>query len=566
MPSFCYNCGSALPEGVKFCPICGQATSGEPAAGETTVLDQHPQAQVWNQAHQAAPAQDQYAYQNQNQGQYQGYEAQSGYQPQQPQQPQQAQQSWQSNQPQQSWQSSQPQQSWQQPPAKKKSKTGLILGLVLLLLAGLAAVACFVWPGFLNKEETTAPTTATSAPKDTQAPGTTAETALPTTGPETEAPTEAPSTEPAPTETPNPYLDVIETDPCYAEYLWAFDHHVVGGGYLKGDQALTRGEAILLLWKALGTPAADISELPFTDVTVADDCYPAVLWAYGKGYISGTDEGIFSPDDTMTRGQAIFILCRAADGNGEGLPMAYTDIKEGKYYYDAVNWGFASGILDRWYYLEFYPSELLNRGDFLCWLARTMEPDLALIPQAPDGDSFADYGMEFNLTEDNTAYFLAQPRNDDAARMRLSVQLEYKESFTGTETLPGQEGYEWRVACFLIGYGDENAKNYGYSLCAAVCDSNTSDLFDYYSMQSYGGEKTCWVYYSGGLWPVTVLPMEAEEVEGALYRVTFKVLVPVGYEGLAVRFNSMEAEPTATDSFLSDSFQSQEDFVFYRFN
>ena len=159
MASFCPNCGNPLPDFGRFCPKCGQEINTESASQNEAY--QAPQEQFQNQ----------YSYQ-----QDQGWQQQD-----------------------QGWQ--QPNQNWQQP-APKKSKAGLIIGLVVLLLAGLGAVACFVWPGFLNDKQEPAPTTATAtATEAPTAPETIA--TVPATQPPvtvataTEAPT-APATEAAP--------------------------------------------------------------------------------------------------------------------------------------------------------------------------------------------------------------------------------------------------------------------------------------------------------------------------------------------------------------------------------
>lgn len=345
MASFCPNCGNPLPDFGRFCPKCGQEINTESASQDEAY--QAPQEQFQNQ----------YSYQ-----QDQGWQQQD--------------QGWQ--QPNQNWQ--QPNQNWQQP-APKKSKAGLIIGLVVLLLAGLGAVACFVWPGFLNDKQEPAPTTATAtATEAPTAPETIA--TVPATQPPvtvataTEAPT-APATEAAPG---NPFLDVSEDDPCYNEYLWAYTNGVISGDRLNGDQILTRGEVMELLWKVFGRPAPLQTEMPFTDITASDSCYPAVLWAYSIHLVSGSGEGLFNPNNSMTRDQVAAVLFKAMKGDATGLPQAYTDVGPDQYYYKAVNWGCSKGILERGSDFLFRPSDPLPRSVFICWLARAMNPDLALEP------------------------------------------------------------------------------------------------------------------------------------------------------------------------------------------
>lgn len=335
MASFCPNCGSPLPDFGKFCPKCGQVLNAEPA----------PQGEEY----QTPPEQ---------------YQSQYAYQPEQG--------GWQQ---QQAWQ----QQGWQQP-APKKGKGGLIAVLVVLLLAALAAIACFVWPGFLNKDDagsTDTPTTA-AAPTDSAA----------ATRPEASTvPVETAPVVTVPVETfpVNPFLDVSSSDPCYAEYLWAYNNGIISGDVLNADQAITRGEVMELLWKVFGRPAPRQTDMPFTDVSSSDSCYSAVLWAYSTGLVSGAGEGLFNPNASMTRDQVAAVLFKAMNGDASGLPQAYTDVDAEQYYYNAVNWGCAQGILERGSDFLFRPSDPLLRGVFVCWLARAMNPELALEPATSHG-------------------------------------------------------------------------------------------------------------------------------------------------------------------------------------
>lgn len=550
MANFCSKCGSQLPERGKFCPHCGQPAAAAPMPQSDSVPAQpdQPQNQNWQQPQS---------------------------------------QSWQQTQ-KQGWQ--QPQnQGWQQTDASvsaapgKKSKAGLIVGLVSLFLVGLAALACFVWPGFVKKgsSDSDATNTTVSAPALASKPTTPAPSAEteptatatqpteptvtePVTEPATTEPvtTEPVTTEPVVTEPVNPFRDVVEDDPCYEEYLWAHSHGVLTGDLLAGDTVLSRGDTLLMLWKAFGAPAAAAADMPFQDVTVSDECFPAVLWAVGAKLISVPEDKAFNPNGEMTRDQAAAILCNAVGGDGSGCPKAYLDVGSKKYYYNAVNWGCAAGVFERYYDFSFYPTDPLYRGDYACWLARAMEPTLALDPTVPEGDDFDYYGIEINLKPHGVAYFNAQPKGEDAVTKRLKVTVESYEVFTEAENYTAKDGYEWRKGVFLIGFGDADANSYGYSLYANLCDSNYVDLYLMEHASNDDGTNSSWIIYNGVPYKITMSPLIAEEVEGALYRVTYAVHVPVGYDGMVVRFNSVENETR----YFYEKYDDLADFVIFRFD
>lgn len=122
---------------------------------------------------------------------------------------------------------------------------------------------------------------------------------------------------------------------------------------------------------ATGTLNINTQGISFTDVA-ADAYYaPAVSWAVGRGVTSGTGGTCFSPGMTVTRGQAVTFLWRAA-----GQPKAlltnnpFTDVPAGAYYYDAVLWAVQQGITNGTSETTFGPDLALHRDQLLTFLCR----------------------------------------------------------------------------------------------------------------------------------------------------------------------------------------------------
>ena len=97
---------------------------------------------------------------------------------------------------------------------------------------------------------------------------------------------------------------------------------------------------VSFLWRAMGKPAHKSDENPFTDVKTADYYYDAVLWAVENSVTYGTSATAFSPETTVTRGQVVTFLWRAA---GSPAPQSdttpFTDVTDAQYYYKAVPLG-----------------------------------------------------------------------------------------------------------------------------------------------------------------------------------------------------------------------------------
>jgi hypothetical protein len=74
------------------------------------------------------------------------------------------------------------------------------------------------------------------------------------------------------------------------------------GSIFAPDETMTRGMFVTLLYKLAGRP--DTKELgvnPFSDVEDGKWYYEAILWAAGEGIVSGKPDGIFDPYSNITR-------------------------------------------------------------------------------------------------------------------------------------------------------------------------------------------------------------------------------------------------------------------------
>ena len=74
-------------------------------------------------------------------------------------------------------------------------------------------------------------------------------------------------------------------------------------------------------------------------------CYEAVRSAYESGIASGTTAVTFTPDGTLTRGQAAVLLWRLAGSPAVNYAMDFPDVAEDAYCAEAVRWAAALGIV-----------------------------------------------------------------------------------------------------------------------------------------------------------------------------------------------------------------------------
>lgn len=83
---------------------------------------------------------------------------------------------------------------------------------------------------------------------------------------------------------------------------------------------------------------------PFADVADGDWYYGGVVYTYEARLFTGTDTTVFSPADSMTRGQAALVVWRLAGSPEPGGTGAFSDVDSGAYYAKAVQWAAENGV------------------------------------------------------------------------------------------------------------------------------------------------------------------------------------------------------------------------------
>ncbi|MBQ9968100.1 MAG: S-layer homology domain-containing protein [Oscillospiraceae bacterium] len=106
-----------------------------------------------------------------------------------------------------------------------------------------------------------------------------------------------------------PFYDVA-ADAYYCEpAAWAYENGLVEGMLFEGSAPCTRADVVTYLWKLSGSPYA--APAAFADVPAYASYSQAVSWAVGNAITNGTGNGLFSPQNTCTRGQIVTFLYRA---------------------------------------------------------------------------------------------------------------------------------------------------------------------------------------------------------------------------------------------------------------
>ena len=143
-------------------------------------------------------------------------------------------------------------------------------------------------------------------------------------------------------------------------------------------ETVTRGQAVTFLWRAAGKPAPRSTLCPFSDVRSADYYYQAVLWALEQGITNGTSSTTFSPGVTLTRGHIVTFQWRAA-GRPENTGASL-------WYADAQAWAEKAELLEGTA-VPYTPEGDCPRADVVTYLYRADQKGL------PSQDGKTDYAF-----------------------------------------------------------------------------------------------------------------------------------------------------------------------------
>ena len=149
-----------------------------------------------------------------------------------------------------------------------------------------------------------------------------------------------------------PFADVASGDWYYAAVQYAYDNGLMAGtsaAAFSPDLAVTRGMMVTILYSLEGTPEA--ASAGFTDVADGQWYAAAVNWAASNGIVSGYGDGVFGPNDTITREQMAAILYRYAQYKGCDVTASadlsgYADVDQiSSYALTAMQWANAEGLI-----------------------------------------------------------------------------------------------------------------------------------------------------------------------------------------------------------------------------
>ena len=115
--------------------------------------------------------------------------------------------------------------------------------------------------------------------------------------------------------------------------------------------------------------ASDVTGLPFIDVKESDWFYEAVQFAFESGMMNGTGGSSFQPNAMLIRSMIATILWRL-EGSPDGNPVRFTDVSDGQWYTEGVNWAAANDLVNGYGNSTFGPKDDITREQMAAILYR----------------------------------------------------------------------------------------------------------------------------------------------------------------------------------------------------
>lgn len=175
---------------------------------------------------------------------------------------------------------------------------------------------------------------------------------------------------------------------------------------MKGiKRAISITLAVVMLL-SLGISASAAGN-PFVDVKESDWFYFDVMKVFEAGYMAGTDATHFAPNDTLTRAMIVTILWRV-EGSPEGNTCNFSDVKNGTWYYKAVAWAQANGIVSGVGNGKYAPEQTLTREQMAAIIYRYAQNKLNAQKTDFNYSAYSDTAQISGYAKDGISWLMAQ--------------------------------------------------------------------------------------------------------------------------------------------------------------
>lgn len=177
---------------------------------------------------------------------------------------------------------------------------------------------------------------------------------------------------------------------------------VVSGGILVEESGLPTAPPAeepteMPIVTPTAVPTVTPSEAPtaapvsFSDLQGFDWAKDAILALADAHIISGTAPGIYEPSKGLTRAELLQLLVRYFDlPTDDEKTISFTDVSQNDWYYQAVEIGVKSGIVNGYEDGSFAPNRTISRQELATLIGRTLEAENITLTANGNSVTFSD--------------------------------------------------------------------------------------------------------------------------------------------------------------------------------
>ena len=152
--------------------------------------------------------------------------------------------------------------------------------------------------------------------------------------------------------------------------------------------------AVMLMGTFVFTGSVNAEETgrPFSDVKASKWYYDAVKTVWEEGVMEGKADGVFAPNEPMTRAQIVTIFYRLADRfeTGLGSTLKFTDTKKNAWYADYLGWAVTEELVGGYPEGDFRPNNAITRQELAKLIVEFLKYIIAKVESESLVESFTD--------------------------------------------------------------------------------------------------------------------------------------------------------------------------------
>lgn len=166
----------------------------------------------------------------------------------------------------------------------------------------------------------------------------------------------------------------------------------------------------------------------FNDVPNSYRAYTEITFLSKGGIVQGTLDGNFNPGKNVTRAEAVTMLGRALDYNGEKTMTKFPDVSKGSFASGYVKAAVAEGIISGYPDGTFKPNNPIKRGEMALIISRAFGFGSSTIPDSIQ--SIMNNGIAQGLA--NGTFGSEQPitRADFSVFLARAIDIDYRVNYT----------------------------------------------------------------------------------------------------------------------------------------